>query len=66
MTLGETLQLYMEEENSQILENAQTEFNKRNFKEAEELYTRFISSCLQSRYCLSSCRGEELNQPLLS
>ncbi|XP_061602681.1 tetratricopeptide repeat protein 32 [Cololabis saira] len=42
----------MEEENSQIiLENAHTEFNTLNFKQAEELYTKFISACLQSRAC---------------
>ncbi|KAM6915745.1 tetratricopeptide repeat protein 32 [Xenentodon cancila] len=42
----------MEEENSQmILENAHAEFNKLNFKQAEELYTKFISSCVQSRAC---------------
>ncbi|XP_015225186.1 PREDICTED: LOW QUALITY PROTEIN: tetratricopeptide repeat protein 32 [Cyprinodon variegatus] len=41
----------MEGENSQLLENAHSEFNKRNFNQAEELYTKFISSCLQSRKC---------------
>ncbi|XP_072218679.1 tetratricopeptide repeat protein 32 [Leuresthes tenuis] len=41
----------MEEENSQTLEDAHSEFNKRHFKQAEELYTKFISSCLQSREC---------------
>lgn len=40
----------MEENNSQILENAHAEFKRENFKMAEELYTKFISSWLQSRY----------------
>ncbi len=39
----------MEDENSQILEHAHSEFKRQNFKEAEELYTKFISSCLKSR-----------------
>ncbi|GAA6228833.1 tetratricopeptide repeat protein 32 [Lates japonicus] len=41
----------MEEDNSQILHYANSEFKKKNFKQAEELYTEFISSCLQSRKC---------------
>ncbi|XP_071324032.1 tetratricopeptide repeat protein 32 [Trachinotus anak] len=41
----------MEEDNSQILEHANSEFKKKNFKQAEELYTKFISSCLKSRVC---------------
>ncbi|XP_023134899.2 tetratricopeptide repeat protein 32 [Amphiprion ocellaris] len=41
----------MEEDNSQILEDAHSEFKKRNFNQAEELYTKFISSCLLSREC---------------
>ncbi|XP_018550512.1 tetratricopeptide repeat protein 32 [Lates calcarifer] len=41
----------MEEANSQILDHANSEFKKKNFKQAEELYTEFISSCLQSRKC---------------
>ncbi|XP_039981514.1 tetratricopeptide repeat protein 32 [Xiphias gladius] len=41
----------MEEDNSRILEHANSEFKRRNFKQAEELYTEFISSCLQSRDC---------------
>lgn len=40
----------MEDENCQLLENAHSEFNKRNFDKADELYARLISSCLQSRY----------------
>ncbi|XP_054910320.1 tetratricopeptide repeat protein 32 [Poeciliopsis prolifica] len=45
---------FMEDENCQLLENAHSEFNKRNFDKAEELYARFISSCLQSRSCEAS------------
>lgn len=41
----------MEDEYSQTLEDAHFEFNERNYKEAEELYSKFITSCLQSRYC---------------
>lgn len=41
------------EENSQILENAHSEFKRQNYEQAEELYTKFIASCLQSRYRLS-------------
>lgn len=41
----------MEEDNSQMLQHANSEFKKKNFKEAEELYTKFISSCLKSRAC---------------
>ncbi|XP_022063100.1 tetratricopeptide repeat protein 32 [Acanthochromis polyacanthus] len=41
----------MEEDNSQILEDAHSEFKNQNFNQAEELYTKFISSCLQSREC---------------
>ncbi|CAL8315671.1 unnamed protein product [Lota lota] len=39
------------EKNSQILGNAHSEFRKRNFELAEELYTQFISTCLQKRAC---------------
>ncbi|XP_043963260.1 tetratricopeptide repeat protein 32 [Gambusia affinis] len=45
---------FMEDENCQLLENAHSEFNKRNFDKAEELYARFISSCLKSRNCEAS------------
>ncbi|XP_010738995.3 tetratricopeptide repeat protein 32 [Larimichthys crocea] len=41
----------MEEDNSQILEQAHSEFKRQNYKQAEELYTKFISSCLQCREC---------------
>uniref|UniRef100_A0A3Q3KG08 Uncharacterized protein n=2 Tax=Monopterus albus TaxID=43700 RepID=A0A3Q3KG08_MONAL len=41
----------MEEHISQMLDHANTEFKKQNFKQAEEWYTKFISSCLQSRQC---------------
>ncbi|XP_028253702.1 tetratricopeptide repeat protein 32 [Parambassis ranga] len=44
----------MKEDMSQTLENAHSEFKSRNFKDAEELYTKFISSCLQSRDCEAS------------
>lgn len=40
----------MEENSSETLENAHYEFNKQNYKLAEELYTKFISLCLHSRY----------------
>ncbi|KAM4600858.1 tetratricopeptide repeat protein 32 [Polymixia lowei] len=51
----------MEEENFQTLEHANTEFNKHNFKQAEELYTKFISSCLQKRVCETSDLATALN-----
>ncbi|XP_026196570.1 tetratricopeptide repeat protein 32 [Anabas testudineus] len=41
----------MEEDICQILEHAHSEFKKQNHKQAEELYTKFISSCSQSRDC---------------
>ncbi|XP_037607492.1 tetratricopeptide repeat protein 32 [Sebastes umbrosus] len=41
----------MEEDNHQILQYAHSEYKKQNFKQAEELYTKFISSCSQSRGC---------------
>lgn len=41
----------MAEDVSRILQNANCMFNEQNYKQAEELYTKFISSCLQSRYC---------------
>ncbi|XP_070705703.1 tetratricopeptide repeat protein 32 [Pempheris klunzingeri] len=44
----------MEENVTQILENAQSEFKRQNYKQAEELYTKFISSCSQSRQCEAS------------
>nr|XP_046229504.1 tetratricopeptide repeat protein 32 [Scatophagus argus] len=44
----------MEEDNSQELQHAHSEFKRQNFKQAEELYTNFISSCLQSRGCVAS------------
>ncbi|XP_014898182.1 tetratricopeptide repeat protein 32 [Poecilia latipinna] len=45
---------FMEDEDSQLLQNAHSEFSKRNFDKAEELYARFIASCLQSRNCEAS------------
>ncbi|XP_068610037.1 tetratricopeptide repeat protein 32 [Brachionichthys hirsutus] len=44
----------MAEGSSQILERAHSEFKKHNFRDAEELYSTFISSCLQSRGCEAS------------
>ncbi|XP_073348927.1 tetratricopeptide repeat protein 32 [Pagrus major] len=41
----------MADDNTQILEHAHSEFKRQNFKQAEEMYTEFISSCLQSRGC---------------
>ncbi|CAJ1077006.1 tetratricopeptide repeat protein 32 [Xyrichtys novacula] len=39
----------MEARTPQILDQAHSEFQKQNYKEAEELYSEFISSCSQSR-----------------
>ncbi|KAL0965044.1 hypothetical protein UPYG_G00276050 [Umbra pygmaea] len=44
----------MEQDNCQTLERAHVEFKKRNFKQAEELYTTFLDSCLQTRHCDAS------------
>ncbi|XP_068433146.1 tetratricopeptide repeat protein 32 [Clinocottus analis] len=44
----------MEEDNPPLLEYAHSEFKKQNFKQAEELYTKFISSCAQFRGCEAS------------
>ncbi|XP_047430207.1 tetratricopeptide repeat protein 32 [Mugil cephalus] len=42
----------MEKSNySELLEDANYEFKNKNFKHAEELYTKFITSCVQSRGC---------------
>ncbi|XP_076024086.1 tetratricopeptide repeat protein 32 [Genypterus blacodes] len=41
----------MEEGNLQTLEHAHFEFKKQNYKDAEEFYTKFISTCLQNRKC---------------
>ncbi|XP_029352688.1 tetratricopeptide repeat protein 32 [Echeneis naucrates] len=41
----------MEEDRSLTLEHANSEFKKKNFSEAEQLYSVFISSCLQPRAC---------------
>lgn len=47
----------MEQEDvHQILQHAHTEFNQRNFKHAEELYSLYICQCLQS----SSCKAADL------
>lgn len=50
----------MEDNNYKLLEDANAEFKRENFKIAEELYTKLISSCLQTRYSLL----EALNQPV--
>lgn len=39
----------MEEDNAKILEYAHSEFERQNYQQAEDLYTKFITSCLQSR-----------------
>ncbi|KAF3702954.1 Tetratricopeptide repeat protein 32 [Channa argus] len=39
----------MEEDISHILERANSELQKQNFKHAEELYTKFISTCVKLR-----------------
>uniref|UniRef100_A0A3Q3W5B7 Uncharacterized protein n=1 Tax=Mola mola TaxID=94237 RepID=A0A3Q3W5B7_MOLML len=44
----------MEEEKSQILERADSEFKKQNYKQAEELYTQFINSLWADVFCRSS------------
>uniref|UniRef100_A0A1A7WUT4 Tetratricopeptide repeat domain 32 n=1 Tax=Iconisemion striatum TaxID=60296 RepID=A0A1A7WUT4_9TELE len=44
----------MEEKNDKILEDANSEFNKRCYDRAEELYSKFISSCSQPRECEAS------------
>ncbi|KAM3602527.1 uncharacterized protein V6R79_005759 [Siganus canaliculatus] len=38
----------MDDDVSQTLENAHSEFKRQNFKQAEELYSKFITLCLQS------------------
>ncbi|XP_028996987.1 tetratricopeptide repeat protein 32 [Betta splendens] len=44
----------MEQDILQIFEHANFEFDKHNHKQAEELYTKFISCCLRSRECESN------------
>ncbi|XP_049613236.1 tetratricopeptide repeat protein 32 [Syngnathus scovelli] len=44
----------MADECLQIFQNANVEFKKQNFKMAEELYNKFISSCQHSRECEAS------------
>ncbi|XP_004083497.1 tetratricopeptide repeat protein 32 [Oryzias latipes] len=41
----------MDKDTLQILQNAHTEFNTRNFNLAEGLYSKFISSCFRSSNC---------------
>lgn len=40
----------MAEDISQIFQNANSKFDEQNYKQAEELFTKYITSCLQSRY----------------
>ncbi|XP_046905893.1 tetratricopeptide repeat protein 32 [Hypomesus transpacificus] len=49
------------EQDTQTLEHAHVEFKKRNFKQAEDLYTTFISSCLQTRKCEAGALASALN-----
>ncbi|KAM9840080.1 tetratricopeptide repeat protein 32 [Aulostomus maculatus] len=51
----------MAEDNSEVFQYASVEFNKQNFKQAEELYTKFISSCTQSRKCDANCLAKAYN-----
>lgn len=39
------------EDDTQTIEHAHDEFKKHNYKEAEDLYTKYISSCLKTRKC---------------
>ncbi|KAK7133893.1 hypothetical protein R3I94_015675 [Phoxinus phoxinus] len=41
----------MEDSELIILQKAHDEFNNKNFKRAEEIYTQFIESCTKSRDC---------------
>ncbi|XP_077077147.1 tetratricopeptide repeat protein 32 [Siphateles boraxobius] len=41
----------MEDRELIILQKAHDEFNSKNFKRAEEIYTQFIESCIKSRDC---------------
>ncbi|XP_030638134.1 tetratricopeptide repeat protein 32 [Chanos chanos] len=41
----------MERDKSSLLEEAHAEFNNKNFKQAEELYTQFIKSCNETSKC---------------
>ncbi|XP_061560757.1 tetratricopeptide repeat protein 32 [Phycodurus eques] len=51
----------MADECVQILQNANFEFKKLNFKRAEELYNRFISSCEHFREREASCLATAYN-----
>ncbi|NP_001020691.1 tetratricopeptide repeat protein 32 [Danio rerio] len=46
----------MENSELKILQKAHEEFNSKNYKRAEELYTQFIESCTKSR----DCNGQDL------
>lgn len=39
----------MENDVSKTLECAHSEFDRQNYQRAEDLYTKYITSCLQSR-----------------
>lgn len=54
----------MADEESEILEDAHSEFNRRNYEEAEKLYTKFITSCLQSRYMFVFLNNDRLANKL--
>lgn len=41
----------MAEDISRIFQNANSKFNEQSYEQAEELFTKYITSCLQSRYC---------------
>ncbi|TWW68694.1 tetratricopeptide repeat protein 32 [Takifugu rubripes] len=41
----------MAEDISHIFKNANSKFNEQNYEQAEELFTKYITSCLQSRDC---------------
>ncbi|KAJ7988053.1 hypothetical protein DPEC_G00319650 [Dallia pectoralis] len=41
----------MEQDSCQTLERAHVEFNKRDFDQAEHLYTKYLASCVQTRQC---------------
>ncbi|XP_019963153.1 tetratricopeptide repeat protein 32 [Paralichthys olivaceus] len=43
--------LQMDENMSEILKHGNSEFNQKNFTQAEELYSHFITSCSHSRKC---------------
>lgn len=40
----------MAEDICQIFQNANSKFKEQNYEQAEELFTKYITSCVQSRY----------------